>query len=375
MGTSTVALTVALAAVLAFGLVAWLAVRARNRAEERTQDALRRISDGMESLSLGLGAVVERAQLESTEVAFPITLDLSEGLRRVAAVAASLPGMTAGAARIDRIDGSVALNAVGIATGATGLESAPDPPDRHTWRSAQIEWSQSAETPGVETLRRGVIVPIVNDHERIGLVGAYTTGPLVAPDVVEAIVALARSAAPGLAAAREHEALKELVRTDPLTGMLNRRGFDEDLAREVARAARTAAPLSVLMIDLDDFSRVNKITHAHGDDVLREFSRVVREACRETDIPCRRGGEEFTVILPDTTCSAALRVDARIRALSSTTDFPHVGRMTYSSGVTTMREGDDHLAIDERASELVNRVKRAGKDNVAHDCGEALPTG
>jgi diguanylate cyclase (GGDEF)-like protein len=371
MGTSTVALAVAFAAVLAFALVAWVSVRARNRAEEGTRAVLLRISDGMESVSAGLASVVDQATTPSSEVAFPVTLDLTEGLRRVAAVAATLPGMTAGAARIDLVDGSVAVNAVGIVSGSTGLETAPDPPDRHAWRSATIEWSQEASVTGTASVQRGVIVPVWHNRERIGLVGAYTTGPLIAPDVLEAVVALADSAAPGLAAAREHEALKELVRTDPLTGMLNRRGLDEDLTREVARATRTGAPLSVLMLDLDDFSRANKSTHAHGDDVLREFGRVIREACRETDIPCRRGGEEFTVILPDTECSAALRVDARIRALVSATEFPHLGRLTYSSGVTMLREGDDAVTVDERASELVNLVKRRGKDNVAHDCGEA----
>jgi diguanylate cyclase len=214
-----------------------------------------------------------------------------------------------------------------------------------------------------------VVAPVLHNGERIGLVAAYTSGAVVEPEIAEAVHMLAETAAPALGAAREHEAVKRLIRTDPLTGMLNRRGLDEELAREIARAVRTGAPLSLLMLDLDDFKRVNATNFVHGDEVLREVARIIREACRETDIPCRRGGEEFTVILPDTPCAAALRVDARIRALFQVTELPHIGRLTYSAGITALRQGDDPDAIDRRASELVNDVKRSGKNDVRHDCG------
>ena len=220
-----------------------------------------------------------------------------------------------------------------------------------------------------------MIVPVRHNGIRIGFVGAYSTTPAVPTDVVEAVFALAVSAAPGLAAAREHEAVKELVRTDPLTDLRNVRGLREDLTREVARATRMGSPLSLLMLDLDDFSEVNKVNHTVGDDVLREFARVLIEACRETDIPCRRGGDEFTIILPETGCGAALRVEARIRALTSTTDFPHIGSLTYSAGVTTLRDGDTSESLDQRASSLVNLIKRGSKANVTHDCGADLDRG
>ena len=374
MGTSTVALAIAAALAVLFALVAFLVVRARNRAELRTQSVLWRISQGMESISTELGRASAGLRPDlGGEVALPMTLDLADGLRRVASVAAALPGMTGGAARVDLLDGSAVVNAVGILSGATGLETTIEPPDQSDWRTATVTWRHAPGVGGAGQIQTGVIAPVVAGRQRIGLIGAYTTAPEIAPDIVEAVAALASSAAPGLAAAREHEALKELVRTDPLTGMLNRRGLDEDLSREVARAIRTGAPLSILMLDLDHFSRANKVTHAHGDEVLREFSRVVREACRESDIPCRRGGEEFTVILPDTTCAAALRVDARIRALVTATDFPHLGRLTYSSGITMLRDADDAAELDRRASELVNHVKANGRDNVAHDCAELTP--
>ena len=190
-------------------------------------------------------------------------------------------------------------------------------------------------------------------HEgvRIGLLAAYCSEVAYPHEgTVDQLGALAAEAAPALAAAREHEAVRELVRTDPLTGLLNRRGLDEALNREIARAARTGSPLSILMLDLDDFRAVNKVTYAHGDDVLREFARVLEDACRTTDILCRRGGEEFMLILAETPCYEALRLDSRIRALVSTTEFSHVGTLQYSSGITSLRPDDDIIEIDKRAS-------------------------
>jgi diguanylate cyclase (GGDEF)-like protein len=371
MGTSTVAIAVAAAAVVAFALVAWLAVRARNRADERTRDVLRLISDEMMSISDGLGAVVEGAKPhQRDDFLFPVTLDLDEALRRVAAVAAALPGMTGGAARVDRLDGIAALRSIGIVSGATGLEHAPDPPDGQGWSSALVQWIPAPGQTGPSAIRRAAFAPVSHNGNRIGLLGAYSASEVLPSEVVEAVVALAAAAAPGLAAAREHEAVRELVRTDPRTELRNERGLAEDLGREVARAARTGSPLSLLMIDLDNFSDVNKVNHAAGDDVLRVFARVLIEACRETDIPCRRGGDEFTIILPETACAAALRVEARIRALVATTDFPHREALSYSAGVTMLRDGDSTESIDRRASELVNAIKRGAKGSVAHDCND-----
>lgn len=369
--TTTVAILAAGAAIVAFALLAWFTVQSRNRADAHTRDALHRLSDGMESITHGIGAVVERAQQIDSTLVLPVTLDLDEGLRRVASLAAALPGMTAGAARVNRIDGTPAVAALGIVSGATGLEHPPEPPHGQPWRSAYVGWEYPAGASG--GVQRGVIVPVFHERERIGYLGAYTTAGTVGPEVIDALVGLAQAAGPSLAAARTHESLKELVRTDPLTGMLNRRGLDDELAREIARATRTGSPLSVLMLDLDDFGALNKATsYAHGDELLREFGRVVREACREADIPCRRGGDEFLVILPDTQCRAALQFDARLRALLATTDFPHVDSLSYSSGLTTLRELDDADSLDRRASELVNRVKRSGPGRIAHDCDELL---
>ena len=238
-----------------------------------------------------------------------------------------------------------------------------------------LSWRRSPEAGPISGVQAGIVAPVVHDGDRIGMVAAYSTG-INRPDeaAVERLTWLAAQAAPALAAAREHDAMKALVRKDQLTGLLNRRGLDEAMAHEIARATRTGSVLSVMMVDIDGFRAVNKLTYAHGDIVLREFSRALEEACRATDIICRRGGDEFLLLLPDTPCLEALRLEARVRAVVTTTEFSNMSRVTYSAGITSYRPGDTIDELDRRASILVNEVKSAGRNGMRHDCGdEAAP--
>ena len=251
--------------------------------------------------------------------------------------------MQAGAARVIKVDGTPSQQAVGLISGRTGLEGTVEPPDLTPWDSAIITWQRQARSGQTSALQAGIVAPVMHEGVRIGLLAAYCSEVAYPHEgTVDQLGALAAEAAPALAAAREHEAVRELVRTDPLTGLLNRRGLDEALNREIARAARTGSPLSILMLDLDDFRAVNKVTYAHGDDVLREFARVLEDACRTTDILCRRGGEEFMLILAETPCYEALRLDSRIRALVSTTEFSHVGDAAVLVGHHVLAPGRRH---------------------------------
>ncbi|MDY7228446.1 diguanylate cyclase [Hyalangium rubrum] len=114
--------------------------------------------------------------------------------------------------------------------------------------------------------------------------------------------------------ARKREELLALSRTDPLTGLSNRRYFEERLQEEFARARRYRSPLSLVMLDIDYFKRVNDTYgHPFGDEVLRAVAQVTRARLREVDLLARYGGEELIALLPETSPEDALRACERVR--------------------------------------------------------------
>jgi diguanylate cyclase (GGDEF)-like protein len=148
--------------------------------------------------------------------------------------------------------------------------------------------------------------------------------------------------------------LQETARTDTLTSMPNRRAFDERLALELGRAARTGEPLSLLMGDIDHFKALNdRFGHAAGDAALASIGRVLMSECRAIDTPARIGGEEFAVLLPSTEATAALITANRLRdAISRITDGD--GRpLTISFGVA------EHPADAPTAGDLIAAADRA----------------
>ena len=150
------------------------------------------------------------------------------------------------------------------------------------------------------------------------------------------------------------ERLHEAARTDALTSMPNRREFDERLALELERAARTGEPLALLMGDIDRFKALNdRYGHAAGDAALAAIGRVLVTECRAIDTPARVGGEEFAVLLPSTEATAALITANRLRAaISQITDDD--GRpLTISFGVA------EHPADGATASDLIAAADRA----------------
>ena len=121
--------------------------------------------------------------------------------------------------------------------------------------------------------------------------------------------------------------------TDPLTGLFNRRFFASTFHREVRRGRRYGVMLSLIMLDLDDFKRINdEYGHLFGDLVLRRVAKLVRRAIRESDTACRYGGEEFAVILPETDRLGAFAVAERVRSriARSFSEHPTGGRSTFA---------------------------------------------
>ncbi|WP_242352887.1 MULTISPECIES: diguanylate cyclase [unclassified Anaeromyxobacter] len=175
---------------------------------------------------------------------------------------------------------------------------------------------------------------------------------------------------------RAQRDLEERSVTDALTGLKNRRFFDERLYEEFCRAHRYADPLSLIMIDLDHFKTVNdRHGHPAGDAVLREAAAVARASIRDPDICCRYGGEEFAVILPKTHLPGALAVAERIwRALGAkayaVAAEAHAGpaelRVTASLGVAFFPSKDitAHEHLLRFADDALYQAKRAGRNTI-----------
>jgi diguanylate cyclase (GGDEF)-like protein len=175
--------------------------------------------------------------------------------------------------------------------------------------------------------------------------------------------------------------LASMVLTDPLTGCLNRRGFDQSMARELARAARSGSDLSLLALDLDHFKEIND-TYGHlaGDAVLRDIGGLLVQTARAGDMVARTGGEEFSILLPETATAGASQFATRVCETVRRHVFHVNGKpitLTVSVGaVSSATAGEDLGAnLKERADQALYTAKRAGRDcvHVWRDEGAGSP--
>jgi diguanylate cyclase len=164
------------------------------------------------------------------------------------------------------------------------------------------------------------------------------------------------------------EQLSELVREDQLTGSLNRRGLEDVFEREMARCERRKSPLCISMLDLDDFKRLNDTYgHAAGDEALIHLVRVIKETLRALDVIARFGGEEFLIVLPDTSLEDAVKTVTRVqRELTKQIFMYNQQRLliTFSAGVALRQPGEDATTLIKRADEALYEAKKAGKNRV-----------
>src|SRR3954452_17624049 len=188
-------------------------------------------------------------------------------------------------------------------------------------------------------------------------------------DQVETAASLAAQVVVALENARLHGIVERQALVDSLTGLANRRSFEDTLRGELARAARFADSVCVVFADLDDFKQVNdRYGHAAGDEVLKAFAGALRKTARESDVAGRWGGEEFALVLPGTDAAGGARLAERARAAieARQVEMPNgdLCSVTASFGVAAFpeyRELDDLLAAADTA---LYEAKDAGKNRV-----------
>ena len=165
---------------------------------------------------------------------------------------------------------------------------------------------------------------------------------------------------------------EEAAFTDHLTGLANRRRFERQLEREVGRTERFNHPFSLLMLDIDNFKKLNdSFGHDAGDDAIRRISRVLREGTRGIDLAARIGGEEFAVLLVETNQQAGIEVAERLRLAIRSLKIPSGEQVTASFGVAECpTDAQTAAGILKAADVALYAAKRAGRDRVVGASGE-----
>jgi diguanylate cyclase (GGDEF)-like protein len=162
--------------------------------------------------------------------------------------------------------------------------------------------------------------------------------------------------------------LTEVSEQDPLTGLLNRRGLDARIDSLVAASDANDVPLTVALIDVDLFKRINDtFSHTVGDSVLRRVAAVIRDHCRQNDLPVRYGGDEFLLVLAGTDLAMGARVLQRLKQASDACGWAREAQglnVTLSIGVATRPRGSTIAATIAAADEALYEAKAAGRNRI-----------
>jgi diguanylate cyclase (GGDEF)-like protein len=232
-----------------------------------------------------------------------------------------------------------------------------------------------------EGIRAFLCLPLQVQEHPLGVLYVYRCDrDGFADDEVDLLNTFAHLAAGAISNARLHARMTDLAKKDGLTGVYNRRSFDDHLGLELQRARRYGREFALLMLDIDHFKRVND-SHGHqaGDAVLKSLAALLERSVRDgVDLVARVGGEEFAVLLPETGIGSAQTVAERIRAGVEAAQIPVPGhdpiRVTVSIGVCARREAVDRpQSLHGDADKALYAAKQQGRNRVVVWSGAQIP--
>jgi diguanylate cyclase (GGDEF)-like protein len=211
-------------------------------------------------------------------------------------------------------------------------------------------------------------IPLVSFGQILGVIGLHSSNPDAFGETdLQSLESVADICATSIQNAHYVERVKQLAYLDGLTGIFNRRFFELRIMEEIERARRYGTGMAVVMVDIDQFKRLNdEFGHLLGDEVLRQVSSVFHQQLRKIDVVCRYGGEEFGILLSQTTSEHAISVAEKLRKTIEQWRFPGVPRtVTVSAGVAAFPDhGTTRDALVRAADTGLYAAKQAGRNHV-----------
>jgi diguanylate cyclase (GGDEF)-like protein len=334
----------------------------------------------MEAMVRELSEALERAQEEGRRNRFlgelGGSIDLDEVLSRTLEAGGAIPGVDAALVSIQSDGEKPIVATMGLSADEAQRQVISGPPNGHEARAISLVYQYPAALEGQELVHSGLAVPVPGEAGSIGFIAIYSRSPSYRfeEEMIRELEELAKRAGPAIDNARRFKEARKLADLDALTGLHNRRYFHETLGREVSRAHRYGRQLALIVFDLDDFKAINdRIGHLSGDAVLAETAERVREAVRSADIPCRVGGDEFAVVLPESSTHDADQLYHRLRGAVSSRPVGQAGRLFLSAGIAELHPDDDPTSFFVRADEALYRAKELGKGQVVEAEADTEP--
>ena len=211
-----------------------------------------------------------------------------------------------------------------------------------------------------------IVVPLIAQNKEFGWFCVFSSREELASAEMDFLALFAKQIEMAITIADLFQAVKEQAVTDALTGLYNRRYFEEALEKEVQRAKRQKQPFSVIGIDLDFLKKINdSYGHAYGDIAIKTVADILKTNARSVDVPARIGGEEFNVLLPGINSEGAMIAAERIRKTIEKAEIDTVGHITGSLGVATYFEHTDNVEeLLELTDQAMYTSKRNGRNKV-----------
>jgi diguanylate cyclase (GGDEF)-like protein len=341
------AVVAACAVLVACGLVlAWLQ-RIRAESERRLDQILHQLDDHLAAMSANVARAVDAVAVSGSQrPLLALTLDFDQLVDQLVAETAARTAADAVVLRVEGPGGRPVVASFGSGVEAELLDRSFGPPGDRRFESAAIDWTYSpVGEPEDARFQSALVTPLAPAAGSPGVVAAYALAAgAFAPEHAAAVRELLLDAGVALANARRFADVEARVNVDPATGVRNRRGYELELGREVARAERSGRPLSVIVVEVDGRENTTVNTGA-----LAEVARLVTRVTRRSDISCRRGERELAILLPGTAESGATVLTRRLR---------DAAKQAIRSGVSTMAVGLVERLPTETSEELDQRIER-----------------